>query len=214
MEPYETTAPQEPARKKSRWPLVAAVGGCVVVSLLIVALVAGGAYWYVSNVEEIPVTQADREAMFDVADVAAAWDVVVDLDAAVTTYTKRRYPDGTLWLEFVGEHENDTEYVWVYSSLDVESTSADAAALYHMTALEPSDFETERDEGFNWGDRSRFRHLLDDDGARVGWSLLAKRGKKVIEITVTGLVFDPDDDPLEFVEPFLERMAAYEPTAE
>ena len=214
MEPYETTVPAEAVRQRVRWPLVAVVGGCAVASLLVVALVAGGAYWYVSNVEEIPVTQADREAMFDVADVAAAWDVVVDPDAAATTYTKWRYPDGTLWLEFVGEHETDAEYVWVYSSLDVESTSADAASLYHITALEPSEFETERDEGFTWGDRSRFRHLLDDDGARVGWSLLAKRGKKVIEIIVTGLVFDPADDPLHFVAPFLERMAAHEPTAE
>ena len=134
--------------------------------------------------------------------------------------SKTVFADGSYDLSFVYTDAGTPGAPYVEYRVTVEPTVFQAIAtslmLWYGTAYgldfaSTIDFEVRRrDDLFAWGDASRYG-FIEGDGHAVGNLLVARRGRVVVLLLVTGLHYD---DPFTFfnvVAPLLEPLEALSP---
>lgn len=198
------------------WGIVLIVGGVLAIPVVAALAFVGLGLALVAAADQLEPTEEDRAALFTIDDFERfedGWDH--DFDPELETVTKLRWPDGTLGIEY----EYEDEWVYLYSSIDVERSARDARGTYSTLAsisrlagmFEDGVRFERREDLFSWGDRSTFLVMLVD-GEDGGYSAVARRGTHVVYAIWSGLVFEPDDGGgiSALLEPAFARMAAHD----
>lgn len=199
--PHGHVSGQASAQGASGTRKILIVLACLAVSLPLVGWLMWGMFvgW------EAEPKANDRTLVLNTEDLRA---VAPELPDQPGTLTRTEYLDGSWTLEF----EYETDELYVYSSLSEERSDRDARAVYTgmiaavplMVGLEEGMEMADRDDLFQWGDQSTAKELLFE-GESTGIALYGRRGRKVINATVGGWVFEDREQVDMVFSPWLQR---------
>ena len=211
-QPYAAYEPPFPRRKKRSvffwlmiWIPVGVVGG----SLL---LVAAGALFMLTARDE-PLTAEDRQHLPDIELLAELTDDFAP-DENDATVTKMRYIDGSYDIEYEYDSPDDFFAPYIYYCLTVEPNHGDAMTTYGLSWQatkigmwgEDAEIEiVERNDLFKWGDASRFA-IIKADGAPTGNIFVARSGRIVVDMIISGIYFDTPGGFGSLMNPTLENI--------
>lgn len=201
MQPAPGQASAESASHSRKILIVLA---CVVIS----APLLGWVFWGMFIGFEATPTAADRTLVLNTEDLRA---VAPDLPDQPGTLTRTEYLDGSWTLEY----EYETDELYVYSSVSEERSERDARAMYMgmaaavpiIVGLEEGAQMVDRDELFQWGDQSTAKELLFE-GESTGIAIYGRRGRKVINATVGGWLFEDREQVDMVFSPWLQRVGS------
>lgn len=205
----------EPSSNRSTSPLkvvLIVVGGLV---LSVVALVGlGAAFVFLSW--DLPVETEDRARVATVADLARYIDIPIDTENE--KWTKTRYLDGSMDIDYEYEEPGDTGLYFSVTAAK-ERTAKDArttllfawgsaAGVMKLMGGNTDITLEERTAGYSCCDSSRFA-IIKADGNPVGNLFAAREGRRTYLLLVSGVSFEPDEDFQGLVGPSLEALRAW-----
>ena len=187
-------SPLPPAPRKSRTVLYVVLGlaGAALLGLLL--LVGGGVLFMVTAQDEA--LSADDEAALLTVSVLAEWMEDYSPDLSEETLSKTRYLDRSYDVNYeFGDAGNDVA-PYLMCSVTVERKRSDALISYKALQTgfnvgfgsQAGTSQVERNDLFQWGDRSRF-YILEADGTPVGNSFTTVKGKRVFMVNFSGVFF-------------------------
>lgn len=214
IEGTPSPAPAPEKKKKSRKTLYLVLGlGIGIPLALIMFVVAMGLLFEFTSSSE-PVGASDRAMLLD-AEAVAEWIDDYEVQPGIETVTKTRYIDGSYELDYEYEDDRDDDYLYVTSNVSIERKVSDAMTVF--TSLElgvkigAGDIEFDkRPDLLKWGDATSCS-ILREGGTPFGNLVLARKGKRVYMIMISGVYFDEADALQELVVPYLERLDGYTP---
>jgi hypothetical protein len=186
-----------------------------------VAFVGLGTLYNMTGTEET-LAPGERELMLDIGHLAG-WMEGYAPDLADETVTKTRYADHSYDIQYTYEVPTDDSAPYLSYMLNFEPTETDADSTYFSLwggskvaffAFGAMDVAVdEQDDLFRWGDESRFG-VLRTEGKPFGNVFIAKRGKTVVYLLVTGIYFEDADNLSALLTPYLEKLDALPPSPE
>ncbi|MGO8691761.1 MAG: hypothetical protein ACLQLG_19240 [Thermoguttaceae bacterium] len=198
-----------PRRKRSR-----AIGGWLalvvpsIVSVLVLMVALG--FLVLFTPVERPAAAADRQRIVDIHAVAAQIDDYRP-DAGRETFRRHEYFDRSFELDYSYAPGKGDDLA-MNSTLTVAATTADAERLFRRrwgldaaarTLSGGKDLRLiERNDIFHWGDQSRLGVLIAG-GKPVGNLFVARRGRTVFYLLVSGACFDSPEAFSSLVLPTL-----------
>lgn len=190
----DSNSPEDPApRQRSGLKLTLIVVPLGLLGLVLLIAVAG--FVFEMTKKSVPVTAEDRAAIVDAKQVADRFEGI-EVQADLGKYEKFSFLDGSEQLQY--------EYVAadlvVECTISTARTASDASAEYAVlwtsigVGLKIGSGETaveleERNELFKWGDASRVG-VVKHDGEATGIVIIARKGKTVIMLMISGVSFD------------------------
>jgi hypothetical protein len=200
-----------PIKKKSGWKIL---GMIVSIPLVLILFVVSSGLLYELTAEELPVTANDKLVLLTFEDFAD-WELDVEKDQGTETFIKQKYFDDTYYLEY----EFEAADFYVFCSVDVDTSASGAEGTYFgaeagtSIALGLEDAEMrERNDLLTWGDESKCALLIETKtNGTYGNYFIARNGKYVIELFITGVYFDGPGDLEELLKPVLDKLSAYQP---
>ena len=195
------------------WILVLIPAG-IVASLA--AVLGLGALFNLSGTN-VALAAGERELVLDISHLTG-WIPGYTPDLAGETVTKTRYLDDSFEIEYEYDLPQDGEAPYLSYNLSFEPSESDASTTYvslwggtkvafYVFGEVQVEVE-EKNELFHWGDQSRFGLLLAE-GKPFGNLFVAKKGKRVVYLLVSGIYFNDSDDVSAFLAPYLERLDAF-----
>jgi hypothetical protein len=184
------------------------------------AFVGLGTLYSMTGTEET-LAPGERELMLDIGHLAG-WMEGYAPDLAGETVIKTRYADHSYDIQYTYEVPDDSAPYLSYM-LNFEPTETDAdstyfslwggskVAFYAFGAMDVA--VDEQDDLFRWGDESRFG-VLRTEGKPFGNVFIAKRGKTVVYLLLTGIYFEDPDNVSTLLTPYLEKLDALPPSPE
>lgn len=203
-----------PAKKKSRKTLYLVLGLGLGIPLLLVLLVVGATLLFELTSSSEPVGTADRALLLD-AEAVAEWLEGYEVQPNTATVTKTRYIDGSYELDYEYEDDRDDDYLYVTSNVSIERKVSDAITVFATLELgvkigaDDVEFD-KRPDLLRWGDATSCA-ILRQDGEPFGNFVIARKGKRVYMIVISGVYFDEPDALQELIVPFFERLDGYTP---
>lgn len=198
------------------WLLILIPVAVFVILLLFAALV--GITLFATS--EQTVTEADREVLIDINQIGLRMEDDYSPIARGETITKLRYLDGSFELDYEYDVPEDPDAPYLNCTVYREMTVQDARGSYtgllagssftvNMFAERDVEF-VERNDLLSWGDTSYFS-VLQCDGQPVGNFFVARRGRLVFYLIVSGVYFDDPDNVRGLLAGVLDRLETYEP---
>lgn len=200
-----------PAPKRSPGKIIAAVVAAIAVLL---ALNIGFGVLMVMMADEEPATAAERALMIDVSIVEDA--LAFEADPSKEKATRLKYFDGSLELDYTYDDPRD-DAPFLTHVISYERKSSDAVATYAtqwgsaklMLAATGEDVEiVEPADGYKWGEQSSFG-VITAAGNPFGNVFVARKGKMVVYVVLSGVYYDDAEVFREVFEPYLEKAAAH-----
>lgn len=189
--------PEPLPRRKNTWRVWVLVAIAAVVGIGSVLFVAFQAP------DEFPMTEAERDVVVTVDDIAEFIDVGVE----VVEETAIRYVYFDDSYELVYSYED--EEIFIGSSLSVAASTSDARIEY-LTLTVGMDYgegieAEDRGSMLRWGDSSKCVLLVGPEGP-VGNYFVARKGKKIVHVHLVGVYFDEREPFRELMMPILKRV--------
>jgi hypothetical protein len=182
----------------------------------LIALVGLGALFNLTG-KEVALDEGERSLVLDIAHLAE-WMPEYTPDPAAEKVIKRRYIDDSYEIEYVYDVPDRDDAPYLSYTLSFERNEADASTTYlsywggtriAFYAFGEVEVEVnENNELFRWGDESRFA-LLSSEGTGFGNVFLAKKGRTVVYMLVSGIYFDEAENASGFLSPYLERLETH-----
>jgi hypothetical protein len=191
--------------------------GLVPVSFLglVGAFVGLGALFNMTGTEEA-LAPGERELLLDIGHLSG-WMQGYAPILTGETVKKTRYVDHSCEIQYTYEVPDDDSAPYLSYLLNFEATDADASSTYFSLwggsqvafyAFGAVDVKVdENDDLFRWGDESRFGVLRVKDKP-FGNVFIARRGKTVVYLLVTGIYFEDPESVEELLNPYLEKLDA------
>lgn len=184
----------------------AAVGGVLVFVPVVVAFGMLDAL----AAKKVALEDDDYRYLVTVDDLTE-WVDWYEPDPDMATGTMTIYPDGSYDIEY---EYDDPDALYIGTTLTVERGLSDAVTVYGgnkaatLAVYGTSDVELESADDFmDWGDQSTHA-FLTSDGARYGQVFLAREGRTVLSVTLSGVYFDDPADYYAFLDPVLDEVTA------
>lgn len=220
--PRPEGAPRSASRSRPRPRPWLWILGLVPVGLVgvLAAFLALGALFNMTGSEET-LAPGERELLLDIGHLAA-WMQGYAPNLAGETVTKTRYLDHSYEIQYTYEIPEDESAPYLSYMLNFEPTETDANSTYFSLwggsriafyAFGAADVQVdENDDLFRWGDESRFG-ILRSRGRPFGNVFVARRGKTVVYLLVTGIYFEDGQSVSALLTPYLERLGAGTPSS-
>ena len=184
----------------------------------LITLVVGAGFLFFLTARDAPVTDADRGVLVTAERVAGFMD---DFEPApgAETVSKSLYIDGSCDVEYEYQDPNDEESIFLACTVTVERKKSDAIVTYGAEKygialglkIQGDEIEqVEADHLLQWGDQSSCT-ILKYEGTPVGNVLVARKGRKVFALTLSGVYFEDAGSFQALVLPSLERLETYVP---
>lgn len=138
------------------------------------------------------------------ADAVAQYYGDPTLAEGESTLVRTHYIDRSYDIEF----EFDNDEIGIYSLYTVERKTSDALTVYGSTALSTSLMEAdevtleERPDLFSWGDNSSSQIMMFE-GQPAGHVIVARKGKVVFTVSVSGVFIDNPEELEELLSGLL-----------
>ncbi|MGH9334495.1 MAG: hypothetical protein ACRD21_12175 [Vicinamibacteria bacterium] len=167
--------------------------------------------------KEVELGPGERELVLDISHLTG-WmeDYIPNLKGEKVV--KRRYVDDSYEIEYVYDLPDDDDAPYLSYSLTFEPSESDASTTYvslwggtkigFYVSGEVEVKVREDNDLLRWGDESRFG-VLFADGQPFGNVFVAKKGKRVVYLIVSGIYFDDAETVSGFLVPYLEKLDAY-----
>ena len=182
----------------------------------VAAVVGLGALFNLTGTN-VALAAGERELVIDISHLTG-WMEGYTPDPSGETLQKTRYIDDSFEIEYVYDLPQDDEAPYLSYSVTFEPSPSDAnttyVSLWGGTKVafyvfgEVQVEVQEKNELFRWGDESRFG-LLVADGRPFGNVFVAKKGKRVVYLLVSGIYFDDSESFSGFLTPYLEKLDAF-----
>jgi hypothetical protein len=180
------------------------------------AVLGLGALFNLSGTD-VALADGERELVLDISHLTG-WIPGYTPDLAGETITKTRYLDDSFEIEYEYDLPQNEEAPYLSYNLTFEPSESDASTTYvslwggtkvafYVFGEIQVEVE-EKNELFRWGDQSRFGLLLAE-GKPFGNVFVAKKGKRVVYLLVSGIYFDDSENVTAFLAPYLERLDAF-----
>ena len=208
-------------KKKLPWVWIIAGSGCLlilVVGGLILALIGMGLLFNLSG-QDMEIKQSDKEALLTVSTIKN-WVPNMKIDLAKETFTKQKFFDDSVDLDYTYDASESTFPAYVNSSITVEPNAKDASLSYDSLKVGMKiglslggngDFkEVERNDLLKWGDES-FCSLLYVDGNPVGNFFITREGNRIYYSLFSGIYFDNPEYLEQLLTPYLKNLSTYNP---
>lgn len=222
----ETTRPAHPryrptprpAPRRSRpqpwfWILILVPVGIVASLGVVVGL---GALFNMTGTN-VALAAGERELVVDISHLRG-WIPGYTPNPAGETLSKTRYIDDSFEIEYVYDLPEDDEAPYLSYTVTFEPSESDASTTYvslwggtkvaFYVFGEVQVEVQEKNEIFRWGDESRFGLLLAGDRP-FGNVFVAKKGKRVVYLLVSGIYFDDSESFSDFLTPYLDRLDTF-----
>jgi hypothetical protein len=180
------------------------------------AIIGLGALFNLTG-SSVALADSERELIVDISHLTG-WIPDYSPDFTGESLKKTRYIDDSYEIEYTYELPDDDEAPYLSYTLTFEPSEGDAGTTY--TALwggtkigfaifgEVEVEVKEQNEIFRWGDDSRFA-LLYASGQPFGNVFVARKGKRVVYLLVSGIYFDESESFSSFLSPYLEKLDAF-----
>lgn len=165
----------------------------------------------------VAVAAGERELVLDISHLKGWMDGYTP-DPAGETLQKTRYIDDSFEIDYVYDVPEDDNAPYLSYSVTFEPSETDASTTYvslwggtkvAFYVLGEVQVEVqEKNEIFHWGDDSRFGLLLAE-GQPFGNVFVAKQGKRVVYLMLSGIYFDDTASFSDFLNPYLEKLSAF-----
>jgi hypothetical protein len=196
-----------PPRKKKTWLIVLLVLGIPVAMIVLAAAAIVG---YAALADESPATEQDLQVVLKAADVTP-YMVEYTPQPATETGTRIIYPDRSGEIEY---EYDDGGQLYLYSIYSFDRSDSDAKNSYSAyqfgagLGMRSEDItQQEASHLLSWGDQSAC-YLLIYEGNPIGHRFIARKGKKVVNFTFSGVYFSDPEVFRELMTPVLNRVAA------
>jgi hypothetical protein len=219
QEDADTGAPS-PAPPPSRGRtacLIVVVTGMILLGTVGLVVCAGALFWFTAT--DQPITASDQEVIVAAEDLVA-WVPGLEIDPGNESLRKRKHIDGSVEIEYEYEAVDGTSPFYLNSSVSYERNASDAvtcyssmwtAAIVGLKIGGGSGFSVdERNELFQWGDRSRFG-LLMSDGDAVGNIFVMQKEERCFTFMLSGIYFDEEAAIAELLTPVLANVDRHAP---
>ncbi len=196
-----------PPPKKKTWLIVLLVLGIPVAMIVLAAAAIVG---YAALADESPATEQDLQVVLKAADITP---YMVEYTPQPATESGNRiiYPDRSGEIEY---EYDDGGQLYVYSIYSFDRSDSDAKGSYSAyqfgagLGMRGEDItEKEANHLLSWGDQSAC-YLLVYEGNPIGHRFIARKGKKVVNFTFSGVYFEDPEVFRELMTPVLSRVAA------
>jgi hypothetical protein len=165
----------------------------------------------------VALAAGERELVVDISHLTG-WMEGYTPDLSGETLQKTRYIDDSFEIEYVYDLPEDDEAPYLSYSVTFEPSESDASTTYvslwggtkvafYVLGEVQVDVQ-EKNELFRWGDESRFGLLLAE-GRPFGNVFVAKKGKRVVYLLISGIYFDEAASFTDFLGPYLEKLDAF-----
>jgi hypothetical protein len=165
----------------------------------------------------VALASGERELVVDISHLQGYLENYTP-NPAGESLSKTRYIDDSFEIEYVYDLPQDNDAPYLSYTVTFEPSESDANTTYvslwggtkvafYMFGDVKVDVQ-EKNEIFRWGDQSRFGVLFAGDRP-FGNVFVAKKGKKVVYLLISGIYFDDPDVFSEFLTPYLERLDAF-----
>jgi hypothetical protein len=201
------------SRRPWLW-ILALVPISIVASLL--ALVGLGALFNFTG-KDVALEEGERSLVLDISHLAE-WMPDYTPDPAREKVTKRRYIDDSSEIEYVYDVPDQDDAPYLSYTLSFEPSEGDASTTYlsywggtRIAFYAFGEIEvdvSEKNDLFRWGDESRFA-LLSSAGAPFGNVFVAKKGRTVVYLIVSGIYFDDAENASGLLTPYLEKLETH-----
>ncbi len=186
--------------------LVAAVG----------AVIGLGALFNLTGTN-VALAAGERDLVLDISHLTG-WIPSYTPNLEGEKVTKTRYIDDSYEIEYVYDIPEDDEAPYLSYTVTFEPSAGDATTTYvslwggtkvgfYVFGEVQVDVQ-EKNDLFRWGDESRLGLLLTD-GRPFGNVFVARKGKRVVYLLVSGVYFDDADALTGLLAPYLERLDAF-----
>ena len=198
--------------KRRMWFWIVALAVCGGLGMVALTVLAGALLiWSAKSIE---VTPADRQLVVTV-DELLPWLDDFSPDYTAESLEKTRYFDGSWEVEYSYDHTAEDTGLFISSTVAVEPTLQDAQTSYASMGVglrigfslqDTADMKlTDRDDLFRWGDQSQCT-LITIDGRPVGNIFLARHGKRIFCVVLSGLAMEDSASLGQLLMPHLERI--------
>jgi hypothetical protein len=182
----------------------------------VAAIVGLGALFNLTGTN-VALAAGERELVVDISHLTG-WMNGYTPDPSGETLQKTRYIDDSFEIEYVYDLPEDDEAPYLSHSVTFEPSESDASTTYvslwggtkvaFYVFGEVQVEVKEKNELFSWGDESRFGLLLAD-GQPFGNVFVARKGKRVVYLLVSGIYFDEAESFSGFLSPYLEKLEVF-----
>ncbi len=214
LRPRPGPRPAPPSRPRPwLWILILIPLGLLAALAAVIGL---GALFNLSGTS-VALAAGERELVVDIAHLGG-WMEGYTPDPAGETLEKTRYIDDSYEIEYVYDLPENDEAPYLSYTVTFEPSASDASTTYvslwggtkvaFYVFGEVQVEVQEKNELFRWGDESRFGLLLAE-GRPFGNVFVAKKGKRVVYLLVSGIYFDDSESFSGFLTPYLERLDAF-----
>lgn len=165
----------------------------------------------------VALAASERDLVVDISHLKG-WMEGYTPNLAGETVSKTRYIDDSFEIEYVYDLPEDEKAPYLSYTVTFEPNETDASTTYvslwggtkvaFYVFGEVQVEVQEKNEIFRWGDQSRFGLLLAESRP-FGNVFVAKKGKRVVYLLVSGIYFDDTDSFSQFLAPYLERLDAF-----
>lgn len=180
------------------------------------AIVGLGALFNLTGTN-VALAAGERELVVDITHLQG-WMEGYTPNLTGESLSKTRYIDDSFEIEYVYDVPEDDEAPYLSYSVTFEPSVSDASTTYvslwggtkvaFYVFGEVQVEVREMNEIFRWGDESRFGLLLAGDRP-FGNVFVAKKGKRVVYLLVSGIYFDDSESFSGFLTPYLEKLDAF-----
>jgi hypothetical protein len=182
----------------------------------VAAIIALGALFNLTGTS-VALADGERELVLDITHLTG-WIPDYSPNRAAETVQKTRYIDDSFEIEYVYAIPEDDGAPYLSYSVTFEPSETDASTTYvslwggtrvAFYAFGGTQVEVqEKNEIFRWGDESRFGLLLTE-GRPFGNVFVAKKGKRVVYLLLSGVYFDDPENFSGLLTPYLEKLDAF-----
>jgi hypothetical protein len=185
---------------------------------VVLAFAGLGVLFNATGTEEA-LAPGERELVLDIGHLTA-WMEGYSPNLASESVKKTRYIDRSYEIQYTYEVPDDDSAPYLSYLLNFEPTETDAnstyfslwggskVAFYAFGAVKVD--VDEKDDLFRWGDESRFG-ILRAEGRPFGNVFIARKGKTVVYLLLTGVYFADSESVSALLTPYLEKLDSLSP---
>jgi hypothetical protein len=166
----------------------------------------------------VALAAGERDLVLDIAHLTS-WMSEYTPDPAAESVSKTRYIDDSYEIEYVYDVPEDDGAPYLSYTVTFEPTAGDATTTYvslwggtrfgFYVFGEVQVEVQEKNDLYQWGDESRMGLLLAN-GQPFGNVFVARKGKRVVYLLVSGVYFDDKESLTELLSPYMARLEAFE----
>ena len=157
-------------------------------------------------------TQADREAVLQIDDLVL-WIEDFSPDASKESLKKTKDFDNSYYVEYEYDDSLNEEALYLSYDVSLQPTKWDASLIYqsqkfgaNLGLFGEDSKQVPRNDLFRWGDESNFSLLQFEDGISFGNLFVARKGKRVVMLVLSGVYFDRAEDVHNLLDEKLEAL--------